>query len=434
MSVPQIIEWVYASHRVPVRVDLARAWSTSTLVVYPLLRGQGVSVAQVERLAPELDEALSRFLRREVLVRFERRPLRVEIPRPDARPPSLQPVLDRLAVREAGRGRLLTVLGENVAVPGGRPLLVDLAGPDAPHILVAGTTGSGKTTLLRAMILGLATLYPPTELGLALLDPKRIELEAFAPLPHLVAPVATDPEDALTLLRRLVAELERRMQTGETRPHLVAFVDELAELGDVTRGEAEGLIKRVVQVGRGLGIHLVGATQKPLAKEVGSIVTANFPLRVVGKVATANDARVAAGRSETFAERLPGRGAFLAVVGDSLRRFQGYAASPRAVAAMVEEVRARWAGLSPTGLPHLPVAEGPDPAEFVARGPARTGRPPGPGAPSWLREAVAMYLQEHGRLPSQRAVQRWHQEETGQMLSWPTIAALLEEVRAAADI
>ncbi len=147
---------------------------------------------------------------------------------------------------------------------------------------------------------------------------------------------------------------------------------------------------------------------------------ANFPVRLVGKVASVDDARVAAGVSGTGAERLPGRGAFLLIQGGDMRRIQAYLA-PEGLTAQAVQLRERWRGVD-TGWRLPRPREAPGVMAVIHN------RVANDSAPQWLRRAVEAYVTEHGNLPSQRAVQRTYQEETGHMLGWEIIKKLLGEV------
>lgn len=418
----RVIERILAQHGVQGRVlPPPASYQTASLRLYRIGRGPGVAVARVLALADELDEALTVMRRRPVRCRFDRLPLRLEVPRPDPQLPTLATALAGLPSGQAvTSGRLLALVGEGHS----ETLLLDLAHPNSPHVLLAGTTGSGKSTLLAGLLLSLAHLHSPQEAALVVLDPKGVDLGGLAALPHLAAPILVDADDAVTALRAVVAELERRKRAlgGEVAaldrlPRLVVAIDEMADLMEVAGKEVERCIRRILQVGRGLGIHVIGATQKPLASVIGSLVKANFPARLVGKVASSEDAKVAAGLPDTDAQRLPGLGAFLLVSGGEVRRIQSYPLPVDGLGEQAERVRRRWPG-EPAAwqLPSPPAAE-----------PVAIPAPDSPGeTPAWLQAAVARYREEHGKLPSQRAVQRVYQGKTGQMLAWESIRRLLQ--------
>ncbi|MBX2998793.1 MAG: DNA translocase FtsK [Caldilineaceae bacterium] len=432
----QIINRLFHQHKVQCRVlPPPASYQTATLRLFRLQRGTGVPVNKVTGLADELDEALTHLRRRPVQVRFDRLPLRLEVPRPDPQVLRLQGVLERLPPEHFEEGRLLAVIGEGHAYGQSQMILLDLIGPNAPHLLLAGTTGSGKTNLLAGLILSLAHLNSPRDLALVLLDPKGVDLQGFSVLPHLATPLITDPVEAVDALRSVVAELEKRKQVAGSRwqvangqqptsngfPRLVVAIDELAELMDVAGSEVEASVKRILQVGRGLGIHMIAATQKPLVSVIGSLVKANFPVRLVGKVASGDDAKVAAGLPGTDAERLPGLGAFLLVQGGEIQRVQSYHLPQPDLPRLSASVRDGWQGTATTW--RLPQRQ-PTPQSTAAIAQSQSNG----GYPHWLRKAVEAYLADHERLPSQRAVQRTYQDETGQMLAWETIRQVIEDV------
>lgn len=306
------IEAVLRKHGAPGRVVGGRV--TPWLIRFQVMPAMGARISRIKNLAEELAAALNAPTCR---VARQGAAVMVEIPRDDPKPVRLLPLL-----------RTVTDVPPVTAILGmdeeGVPLLIRLPSPDVAHVLVAGTTGSGKTALLRTMVVGLALRHPrPGQLVLFLVDPKGGRaFGCFEGLPHLVRPVVRSAERAVKTLEYLVWLMERRDQLGESRPPVVVFIDELADLMMVGGKEAERSLTRLVQRGREAGIHMVAATQKPTSAVVGSLVTANFPVRLVGKVATALDARVASGRSGTGAERLEGRGDFLCVVGGRMIRFK----------------------------------------------------------------------------------------------------------------
>jgi S-DNA-T family DNA segregation ATPase FtsK/SpoIIIE len=201
-------------------------------------------------------------------------------------------------------------------------LAVNLASPDTPHILVAGSTGSGKTALARTMIMSLALGNGLGELALVLVDPAGHNYTPLAALPHVIV-VASDTPQGVAALRWLEAELDRRRaDPGHEYVRLVAFIDELADLALAGGRDVERSLTRVFQVGRQFGVHVVACTQKPTTAVIGSLVKANFPVRLVGSVASPEDARVAAGLAGTGAERLTGRGDMIVVTRGEVSRLQ----------------------------------------------------------------------------------------------------------------
>jgi S-DNA-T family DNA segregation ATPase FtsK/SpoIIIE len=277
----------------------------------------GTKVGTVRGLSEDLARALA-----VANVRVSRRGavLAVEIPRADPQPVRLLPLLRQLAEAKGSIPPVTACLGleEN-----GRPLLIRLPSPDVAHILVAGMTGSGKTVLLRAVALSLALRHTsPAELALVMVDPRGgAAFDCFAGLPHLVRPVIRDVAEAVELLASLGRLMEVRDRERVSKPPVVLMIDELADLLLTGGQAAEFALTRLLQRGRGAGMHVIAATQKPTAAVIGTLVKANFPVRLVGKVASPEDAKVASGWRGVGAERLEGRGDFLAVAG-RVTRFQ----------------------------------------------------------------------------------------------------------------
>jgi len=305
-----IIEQVLSAHKIESRV-----WGgvvTPRVVRYDLTTALGARLNKVLALKDEI--ALSLGVS-EIRLYREGGALRLEVPLPEAAPVPLLPLLRSLPSPPP----LTALLGVDVE---GTPLLLRLPSPDIAHVLVAGATGSGKTAMLRALILSLALCNPQRQLQIALIDPKGRGLDPFAALPHLLAPLATEPAEALALLRRLVAEMERRDRERIALPAVLLVVDEVADLRQSGGSEVEALLARLTQRGREAGIHVVLATQRPAAAVVGGLIKANLPVRLVGAVVSAEDARVAAGVGGSGAERLRGRGDFLLVARGQTIRMQ----------------------------------------------------------------------------------------------------------------
>jgi S-DNA-T family DNA segregation ATPase FtsK/SpoIIIE len=297
-----------------------------------VLPAVGAKISKIKRLSEELAAALDaancRVARRGAAVD-------VEIPREDPQAVRLLPLYRQLEGEEIPPLTAMLGLAED-----GGPLLIRLPSPDVAHVLVSGTTGSGKTVLLQGMILSLAMLNGVEELGLMLIDPKGRAFEPFEGLPQLTREVIRGAEEATEALESLVRLMERRgeLRTRGQERHVVLVIDELADLVMTGGGVLQEALTRLLQRGRGAGIHVVAATQKPTASVLGSLVKANFPVRLVGRVTSATDARVASGWSGTGAERLEGRGDFLAVAEGRVTRFQAAHVSPREIRRTVAQV------------------------------------------------------------------------------------------------
>jgi S-DNA-T family DNA segregation ATPase FtsK/SpoIIIE len=304
------IESVLAQHKVAGRVDGGVV--TPRFVQFRVTTEVGAKVKHVTQLADEIALALGK---REARVYRKGGTINVEVPRAKSEPVRLLPLCSRLATIPA----YSAVLGVE---EDGTPLLVRLTAPDVAHILIAGTTGSGKTALARALLTSLAMHNRQTQIQLILIDPKGRGFGPLAQLPHVLGGVASDPADAVARLRWVVQEMERRDQAQISRPLLVIAVDELADLLQTGGPAVEAMLTRLSQRGREAGVHLIACTQKPTAALIGGAMKANFPLRLVGMVASRDEARYATGLGDSGAEKLEGKGDFLLVAKGDTVRFQ----------------------------------------------------------------------------------------------------------------
>lgn len=221
------------------------------------------------------------------------------------------------------RAKLPLALGKD---PTGKPVFCDLAA--APHLLVAGATGSGKSSGLSTMLTSLVLRRTPDELRFVLIDPKIVELASFAELPHLLAPVVTEMNQAVAALQWAVGEMERRYRLfasvgvrhvdaynarpdSETLPSIVVVVDEFADLmmAEGKDKRVEPAIARLAQKARASGIHLILATQRPSVDVITGLIKANLPSRIAFRVAQRVDSKVILDRKG--AEYLLGRGDML---------------------------------------------------------------------------------------------------------------------------
>jgi len=265
-------------------------------------------LALEEQLALVLGVPSVRLARHLGLVHLE-----VALPRPFHRP---------LSVRALPRkGGAWVTLGQTAT---GTPVHVNLGGTRTCHALVSGMTGSGKTVAEQLIAWTLATNNEPQQVNLLLVDGKGgAAWWGFQRLPHLSHPVIGDPGEAVAALSWCVAELDRRKANGQRRPALFLVVDEVRELLDVGGAPVAEAIQRIAALGRELGLHVVAATQHPLADALGgSIAKANLPLRLTGRVADASAAHLATGVKGSGAERLQGQGDFLVTVAGESHRVQ----------------------------------------------------------------------------------------------------------------
>ncbi|MDA8423124.1 MAG: DNA translocase FtsK 4TM domain-containing protein [Nitrospiraceae bacterium] len=178
-----------------------------------------------------------------------------------------------------------------------------------PHLLVAGATGSGKSVAINSIILAILYNAKPSEVKLAMVDPKMLELSVYEGIPHLLSPVVTQPKKAAETLRAIVAEMERRYRQlaekgnknidsynkavpeAERLPYIVVIIDELADLMMTVAREVEDSIMRLAQMARAAGIHLIVATQRPSVDVITGLIKANLPSRISFQVSSKTDSR-----------------------------------------------------------------------------------------------------------------------------------------------
>lgn len=304
------IEAVLGRHKISGRVEGGIV--TPRLVQFKLATQLGTKVAKVASLAEEIAQALGS---REARVYRDGTAINVEVPRPDPQPVRLLPLCTRMTTVPP----LAAVLGVDES---GTPLVLRLSSPSVSHVLLAGTTGSGKTALARTFLTSMAMFNRQGDLQMILIDPKGRGFRPLERLPHVLNGVQDTLELAQAALRWVVGEMERRDQECISRPAIVVAIDELADLIQVGGKPLEAAISRIAQRGREAGIHLVACTQKPTAALIGGAIKANFPVRLVGLVAGADEARYATGVSNSGAEKLDGKGDFLLVAGGEVVRFQ----------------------------------------------------------------------------------------------------------------
>lgn len=304
------IETVLARHKVNGRV--AGGVVTPRYVRFELKTPLGTKVNKVTALAEEIALALGK---REARVYRQGESINVEVPHGGHEPVRLLPLCQQLVTIPAATA----VLGveEN-----GAPLLMRITAPDVAHVLIAGTTGSGKTALARTLLTSLAMYNRQGEVQLVLIDPKGRGFAPLTGLPHVLGDVVSDSWAAVNRLRWLVNEMERRDRERISTPVLIVAIDELADLLQTGSSSVEAMLVRLSQRGREAGIHLVACTQKPTAALIGGAMKANFPVRLVGAVASRDEARYATGISDSGAEKLEGKGDFLLVAKGEQVRFQ----------------------------------------------------------------------------------------------------------------
>ncbi len=250
----------------------------------------------------------------------------VEVPNAEPSVVGLRDVMDTEKFQNS-KGPLKLALGQDVS---GNPVVADM--PSMPHMLVAGTTGSGKSVCVNGIITSMLMMHSPDELRMIMVDPKRVELTNYNGIPHLMAPVVTDLERIVGVLKWVQREMDDRyrnfamvgarnivdfnkrvdrgaIENGEKLPYILVIVDELADLMMLAPDETERVITRLAQMARATGIHIILSTQRPSVDVVTGLIKANFPARIAFAVATGVDSRVIL--DSPGAEKLLGRGDML---------------------------------------------------------------------------------------------------------------------------
>ncbi|MFI4975182.1 MAG: DNA translocase FtsK 4TM domain-containing protein [Caulobacterales bacterium] len=348
----RLLESVLAEFGVRGQIDQIRPGPVVTL--YELVPAAGVKSARVIALCDDIARSMSVAACR-VCVVPGRNAIGIELPNAKRETVYLRDLLASAEYEKASQV-LPLALGETI---GGDPYIADLS--RMPHLLIAGTTGSGKSVGVNAMILSILYRLPPSECRFIMIDPKMLELSVYDGIPHLLAPVVTDPKKAIVALKWTVREMEdryrrmskigvrnvagyneraheaaakgehfvRTVQTGfdeqgrpiyeeeklrpEPMPYLVVVIDEVADLMMVAGKDIETAVQRLAQMARAAGIHLVMATQRPSVDVITGTIKANFPTRISFQVTSKIDARTILG--EQGSEQLLGQGDMLYMAG-----------------------------------------------------------------------------------------------------------------------
>lgn len=249
------------------------------------------------------------------------------------------------------RSKLAVALGRDTA---SHPVIVDL--DRMPHALVAGTTGSGKSVLMNSILCSLLFRNTPDELKLILIDPKRVEMDGYNGIPHLLSPVIVEPKQILSALKWVEQEMDRRyklfQQVGarnissynemsgfQSLPYIVVMIDELADLMMMAAAEVEASITRLAQLARATGIHLILATQRPSTDVITGLMKANIPCRIAFNVSSMVDSRVIL--DQPGAEKLLGRGDMLYLPPDASKpmRIQGVWVQDSEISSLVNYIK-----------------------------------------------------------------------------------------------
>lgn len=304
------LEQILSQHRVSGYVTGGTV--TPRFVQYQFVAARNVKVKRMINLSEEVALALGC---RTVRIYRHQGAFHIEVPRKRAAPVRFLPLCESLK-EVTGDTAVLGVDSTGV------PLLLRLSAPDVVHTLIAGTTGSGKTALARTLLASLAYYNSPSDLRIFLIDPKGRGFAPLRSLPHVHGEIVQDSRRALWGMEELAAEMERRDRQGISTPTLILGIDELADLLQTGGAAVERVLTRLAQRGRQAGIHIVACTQKPTAALIGGAMKANFPVRLVGAVASKDEARYATGVTDSGAEKLEGKGDFMLVAKGEVQRFQ----------------------------------------------------------------------------------------------------------------
>ncbi|TQV79786.1 FtsK/SpoIIIE family DNA translocase [Denitrobaculum tricleocarpae] len=334
-----------------VRGEIVKVRPGPVVTRYELEPAPGTKTSRVVGLADDIARSMSAISVRVAVVPGSS-VIGIELPNALRETVYLRELLGSDVFDRAG-GKLPMILGKDI---GGHPTIADLG--RMPHLLMAGTTGSGKSVAVNSMILSLLFRFTPDQCKFIMIDPKMLELSVYDDIPHLLAPVVTEPKKAVVALKWTVREMEeryrnmsrlgvrnidgynsrmeeakkkgeiltRKVQTGfdpdtgqpiheeqpfetEPLPFIVVVVDEMADLMLVAGKDIEGAVQRLAQMARAAGIHLIMATQRPSVDVITGTIKANFPTRISFHVTSKIDSRTILG--EQGAEQLLGQGDML---------------------------------------------------------------------------------------------------------------------------
>ena len=365
-----------------VRGEIINVRPGPVVTLYELEPAPGLKSSRVISLADDIARSMSAISAR-VAVIPGKNAIGIELPNLSRETVFLRELLAS-ADFDGSKAKLALALGKTI---NGEPVIADLA--KMPHLLVAGTTGSGKSVSMNAMILSLLYRLKPDQCRMIMIDPKMLELSVYDGIPHLLAPVVTDPRKAVVALKWAVREMEdrykkmsklgvrniegfnqrialaakkkevltRTVQTGfdhetgepifeteelslEPMPFIMVMIDEMADLMMVAGKDIEGAVQRLAQMARAAGIHVITATQRPSVDVITGTIKANFPTRISFQVTSKIDSRTILG--EQGAEQLLGQGDMLYMAGGGrIQRIHGPFVSDGEVEEIVRHLKSQ---------------------------------------------------------------------------------------------
>lgn len=312
-----------------VRVKMGDVSCGPSVTRYELVPEQGVKVSSITRLADDIKLSLAASDIRIEAPIPGKAAVGIEVPNATRNMVTLRELLESREFQSA-KSKVSFAVGKDIS---GKTIVTDIA--KMPHMLVAGATGSGKSVCINTLIMSILYKADPSEVKFIMVDPKMVELTAYADIPHLMIPVVTDPKKASAALNWAVQEMTVRYNkfaelgvrdiksynkkikglkhneddTYEKMCQIVIIVDEFADLMMVAPGEVEDAVCRLAQLARAAGIHLVLATQRPSVNVITGLIKANIPSRIALSVSSAIDSRTII--DSAGAEKLLGNGDML---------------------------------------------------------------------------------------------------------------------------